>query len=92
MDSQKRLKINKPKPKNGIKSALICFLGGVPKDTHNRALDLFKTCMRVGKNAHIKIRILKRRNATLEEENKLLKQKIETLEERQGLKNAENRD
>ena len=90
MKSQKRLKINKPK--KGIRSALIYFLGGVPKDVHNRALSLFDTSMRVCKNAHIKIRILKRRNALLEEENKLLKQKLEAFEERQDVKNAENRD
>lgn len=89
MDSQKRLKIEKPKSK-GIRSALIYFLGGVPKDVHNRALSLFESCMRVSKNAHIKNRILKRRNALLEEQNSQLRQKIEILEK--GGRNAENWD
>lgn len=35
---------------------------------------------------------MKRINAKLEEENKLLKQKLEAFEERQDVKNAENRD
>lgn len=89
MDSQKRLKIEKLNPFKKIKFALIYFLGGIPDETHKRFCE---ASLRVSSKAFIKIRILKRRNATLEEENKLLKQKIETLEERQGLKNAENWD
>ena len=83
------MKIEKPKPK-GIRSTLIYFLGGVPNDVHNRALSLFDSLLRVCKNAHIKNRILKRRNALLEEQNSQLRQKIEILEK--GGRNAKNRD
>ena len=89
MDSQKRLKIEKLNPFKKIKFALIYFLGGIPDETHKRFCE---ASLRVSSKAFIKIRILKRRNATLEEQNKLLKQKLEAFEEGQDVKNAENRD
>lgn len=87
MDSKERLKIEKLNPFKKIKFALIYFLGGIPEEMHKRFCE---TSLRVSSKSHIKIRVLKRLNATLEEQNKLLMQKIETLEKDD--KNAENRD
>lgn len=89
MESQKRLKIEKLNPFKKIKFALIYFLGGIPDEIHK---SFCEASIRVSSKAFIKVRILKRRNALLEEENKLLKQKLEAFEERQDVKNAENRD
>lgn len=87
MDSQKLLKIEKLNPFKKIKYSLIYFLGGIPEEMHK----LFcEASIRASSKAHIKIRILKKLNAWLEEQNSLLKQKIETLEK--GCENAENRD